>query len=55
MSELITNKTKEEKRLANNAYLRSYNARRRAESKQALKQVIKIKYDNEIKGGKEHE
>lgn len=52
---MAAKKTDEEKRLAWNAYMRQYNRRRSEENKQALKQVIKLKYENEIKGGKEHE
>ena len=48
-------KTEDENRLVWNAYMRNYNRRRREENKDALQQVIKIKYENEVLGGKEHE
>lgn len=55
MADKKTTRTDEEKRLAWNAYIREYNRRRREENKQELKQVIKLKYDNEILGGKKDE
>ena len=47
--------TEDEKRLVYNAYMRNYNRRRREENKDALQQVIKLKYEKEILGGNEHE
>lgn len=52
---MAAKKTDEEKKLAWNAYMRAYNRRRAEENKQALKQVITLKYENEVKGGKENE